>query len=111
MTLTWSSSDTTSCIATAMPASTTWAGTLPATSGMQSSGALTANTTFSISCTGNDGTAGTASVSVKVTAVQSGKHGGGSFSGSDILALMLALAWQMSRQQREQWIRFLPKRR
>jgi hypothetical protein len=111
VTLTWSSSDTTSCIATAMPASTTWAGTLPATSGMQSSGALTANTTFSISCTGNDGTAGTASVSVKVTAVQSGKHGGGSFSGSDILALMLALAWQMSRQQREQWIRFLPKRR
>jgi trimeric autotransporter adhesin len=58
--LTWSSANATSCVA-----SGAWAGA-KALSGSQSTGALTANTTYSITCTGTGGSA-TQSITVSVT--------------------------------------------
>jgi hypothetical protein len=49
-TLTWSSTNASSCAASAG-----WSGTQP-TSGMQSTGSLTATTAYSLTCTGNGGT-------------------------------------------------------
>src|SRR3989344_4180243 len=60
-TLTWSSTNVTSCTA-----SGAWSGT-KSTSGSQSTGNLTANSTFTLSCTGTGGTTNQ-SVSVNVTA-------------------------------------------
>ena len=60
-TLTWSSTNATSCTA-----SGAWSGT-KSTSGSQSTGNLTANSTFTLSCTGTGGTTNQ-SVTVNVTA-------------------------------------------
>ena len=59
-TLTWSSTGATSCTATGG-----WNATL-GPSGNQSTGALTANTTFSLTCSGPTGTSSVASVTVNV---------------------------------------------
>jgi hypothetical protein len=59
-TLTWSSTNTTSCTA-----SGAWSGT-KGTSGSQSTGALTSNSTYSLTCTGGGGT-GNQSATVTVT--------------------------------------------
>ena len=59
-TLTWSSANMTSCTA-----SGAWSGAM-ATSGNQSTGALTSNITYSLSCTGSNGTA-SASLTVTVS--------------------------------------------
>jgi hypothetical protein len=60
-TLTWSSNNATSC-----NASGGWTGTL-GTSGSQSTGPLTANSTFSLTCTGAGGTSSAANVAVAVS--------------------------------------------
>ena len=68
-TLSWSSSNATSCTASGGPASPSqggWSGT-KSTSGSQSTGNLTANSTFTLSCTGTGGTTNQ-SVIVNVTA-------------------------------------------
>jgi hypothetical protein len=62
-TLTWNSTGATSCTA-----SGGWSGS-KATSGTASTGAITANTTYTLSCTGSSGTT-QASVTVTVSAVQ-----------------------------------------
>jgi len=62
-TLTWSSTDATLCTA-----SGGWSGAL-ATSGSQSTGALTATTSYSLTCTSADGTRNVATVTVGVTQV------------------------------------------
>jgi hypothetical protein len=59
-TISWSSTDTTSCVATGG-----WTGSKPI-SGSQSTGALTQNTTFVLVCSGSEGEART-SVTVTVT--------------------------------------------
>ena len=59
-TLSWSSTDATSCTA-----SGSWSGT-KATSGTQSTGALAVPSSYSMTCTGTSGTSGAASVLVKV---------------------------------------------
>jgi hypothetical protein len=59
-TLTWSSTNATSCMATGG-----WSGTLSG-SGSQSTGSVTANTAYSLSCTGRGGTSSAASVNVTV---------------------------------------------
>ncbi len=59
-TLSWNSTNATSCTA-----SGGWSGTL-ATTGSQSTGALSSNTTYSISCSGSGGTSNTASATVNV---------------------------------------------
>jgi hypothetical protein len=61
-----------------------------ATSGSQSSGALTAATTFSLSCVG-DGVTTTASTSVSISSTSGGHGGGGGFTFSTLLALLGAL--------------------
>ncbi len=66
-TLTWSSTNATSCTA-----SGAWSGAEPS-SGTQSTGALTATSTFSLTCTGASGSA-TASAQVTVTACGSGSN-------------------------------------
>ena len=99
VTLTWSSSGTSSCSASANPTSSVWAGALPATSGSESSGALTATTSFSLSCTGTDGTSGTASASVTVNPATSHSSGGGGMSRDMLFVLMLALILQLSRRR------------
>jgi hypothetical protein len=60
--LTWSSTNATACTATGG-----WTGTL-ATSGTQSTGALTATTTYSLTCAGPGGTSPAATATVTVTA-------------------------------------------
>ncbi|MGO9513686.1 MAG: hypothetical protein ACLP2F_08600 [Steroidobacteraceae bacterium] len=61
--LTWSSSNTTSCTA-----SGGWSG-VKSLSGSQSTGALTATTTYSLTCTGADGTNAVVSVTIDVLPV------------------------------------------
>ena len=60
-TITWSSTNATSCTA-----SGGWSGT-KATSGSQSTGPLTATTTYSLSCTGTGGTSSVAAATVTIT--------------------------------------------
>jgi hypothetical protein len=88
VTLTWTSTGASSC-----NASVGWTGGL-ATSGSKASGALTATTSFTITCDGAGGTA-TTSVSVNVNPAQkSGGGGGGSLSVEELLCLVLALVWR-----------------
>jgi hypothetical protein len=61
--LTWSSAHATACLA-----SGNWSGTLAA-SGSQSTGALTANSSFSLTCSGPGGTSPAATASVTVNAL------------------------------------------
>jgi len=92
-TLTWSSTNATSCTA-----SGGWNGTL-ATSGSQSTGALTESGSFTLTCTGGGGT-GTATVSVAVgAAAASGKGGGGALTPEALLALAAVLV-RISRRRR-----------
>ncbi len=67
-TLTWSSTDATACAASATPANGAWSGALPS-SGSQSTGALTVDTTFSLTCSGAGGTSAAATTTVAVTPV------------------------------------------
>jgi len=60
-TLTWSSTNATSCTAAASPSNAAWSGA-KATSGSQASSALTADTTFSLTCTGPGGSGSAAAV-------------------------------------------------
>lgn len=90
--LTWNAQNATSCTASASPSNSAWSGSETASSsgGPITSSALTADTTFTLSCTGAGGTAsGTAAVSVTPAASSSGGHGGG---GSIDPELLLALA-------------------
>ncbi len=82
VTLTWSSTNATSCTATGG-----WSGAL-ATSGSQTSPAITTATTFTLGCTGGGGTT-TQSVLVGVTA-PTAKGGGGSADGLTLVLLMLS---------------------
>jgi hypothetical protein len=85
-TLTWSSTDATSCAA-----SGGWSGPLPATSGTRVSGVLSAATTFTLECTGDGGTA-TVSAAVAVNPVAaSAKSGGGGALGGDTITALLGL--------------------
>jgi hypothetical protein len=59
-TLTWSSTNATSCTA-----SSGWSGT-KATSGVQNTGALSASTAYSLTCTGNGGTSNASTVTVTI---------------------------------------------
>jgi hypothetical protein len=61
-TLTWSSTDATACAATGG-----WSGALPV-SGSRSTGALTVNTSYSLTCTGPGGTSATVAATVTVPA-------------------------------------------
>jgi hypothetical protein len=89
--LSWSSTGATSCTA-----SGGWSGAL-AISGTQQSSALTAATTFSISCSGSGG-ASNASVNVTILPVVS-KGGGGATDAVTLLALtfvVLLFLWRRS---------------
>jgi hypothetical protein len=93
VTLTWSSTDATSCTA-----SDGWSGTLAA-SGTQDSAALTATTTFTLACTGDGGT-GSASAQVRVTQppASGGSGGGGELDSVTVLVLALAAVWSLRRR-------------
>jgi hypothetical protein len=86
LTLTWSSTDATSCVA-----SGGWSGSR-ATSGSESVGPLTVDTTFTLSCTGAGGSHD-ASVSVTITPERR-SGGGGAIDWATLLFLvgLLALA-------------------
>ena len=90
VTLTWSTQNTSSCTASSSPAGA-WSGSVAA-SGMATSAALTAATTFTLTCVGTDGTSPTQTVTVNVASSSSGggSHGGGSI-GTDVLAVLLGL--------------------
>jgi hypothetical protein len=93
-TLTWSSMNTSSCTA-----SGAWSGAL-ATSGSQMSGALTASSTFTITCTGAGGSAAQ-SVQVAVTAAATpSSGGGGAINLLTLLALAASLALVYRRRRR-----------
>jgi hypothetical protein len=91
--LTWNAQNATSCTASASPSNSAWSGseTASASGGPVTSSALTADTTFTLSCTGAGGTtSGTATVTVTAASSSSGGgHGGG---GSMDPELLLALA-------------------
>ncbi|HKE45955.1 MAG TPA: hypothetical protein VKB41_15590, partial [Steroidobacteraceae bacterium] len=82
-TLTWSSTDATTCTA-----SGDWSGT-KATSGTETSAALTAGSTFKLSCQGPGGST-EQQASVTISAQSSGGGGG---AADATLLLTLALAW------------------
>jgi hypothetical protein len=84
LTLTWSSTDTTSCAA-----SGGWTGSR-ATSGSETVGPLNANTTFTLACTGGGGN-DDASVSVTITPEQR-TGGGGAVDWATLAALGLLAA-------------------
>jgi hypothetical protein len=92
VTLTWSSTDASSCSATGG-----WSGTLAA-SGSQKTSALTANSTFFLTCTGDGGTSNAVSVQVNIMQPQGSSGGGGDIPIMDILALALASLWQTRRR-------------
>jgi hypothetical protein len=97
-TLTWSSTNATSCTA-----SGAWNGTLAA-SGTQSTGALSENSSFTVTCTGGGGT-GSATVQVAVTAAAatgSGKSGGGALTPDMLLLLAGTLVWASRRRVMQQ---------
>jgi hypothetical protein len=82
-----------------------------ATSGSQKTSALTANSTFFLTCTGDGGTSGAASVQVNITQPQGSSGGGGGIAMLDILALALAALWQARRRlNRAQMASTLPTR-
>jgi hypothetical protein len=89
--LTWSSENATSCAAAGG-----WSGAKP-TSGTATSAALTANTTFKLTCTGPGGNA---SQSVTVTISSSGGGGGGTMSVELLLLLSGVLLLRSVRLQR-----------
>ncbi len=93
--LTWSSTGATSC-----SASGGWNGT-EATSGSQQSAALTATTTFALSCTGVGGTAN-ASAQVTVSS-SSGGGGGGALNVPAALVLLMFTAWSLRRRMIGGW--------
>jgi hypothetical protein len=93
--LTWSATNATSCTA-----SGGWNGTL-ATSGSQSTGALTQNGSFTITCTGAGGS-GTQTVQVAVTAAAAaggGHSGGGAMTPETLLVGAAVLMWQLRRRR------------
>jgi hypothetical protein len=100
--LVWSSSNTTGCTASASPSVAGWTGTL-STSGTQSTGALSATTTFSISCIGQSGTTANATAVIAVTAAPAPpapkSGGGGAFSPVILLLLALAMILQLVRRR------------
>lgn len=99
VTVTWSSTNATSCSASAGPASGGWSGTL-ASSGSLAVADLTQTTTFEISCSGNGGSA-TASTQVALLASPSSSGGGGgAWTGSALLPLALC-ALGMVRRRRQ----------
>lgn len=84
-TLQWTATDATTCTA-----SNGWSGT-KTTTGSQPTGALTANTTYDLSCTGPGGT-GNASVAVTVSP-PSPKRGGGGAMGLPLLGMLCLLVF------------------
>lgn len=95
VTLTWSSTGATSCTA-----SGGWTGTLPSVSGSQQSSAISAATTYTVTCTGQGGSA-TASTQVTVnTSSSSSSHGGGAMDLETLELLVMLLLWQLWRQRR-----------
>lgn len=98
--LTWDAENATSCTASASPSNSAWSGseTASAQGGPVTSSALTADTTFTLSCTGAGGTAsGTATVNVTAATSSGGGHGGG---GSMDPELLLALAAMLALRSR-----------
>lgn len=99
--LTWSATNATSCTASASPTNSAWSGSEAASTngGPVTSSALTADTTFTLSCTGAGGTtSATATVNVTTSSGSSGGgHGGG---GSMDPELLLALAAMLALRTR-----------
>lgn len=85
ITLTWSSTNATSC-----SASGSWSGAKP-TSGSDSSGPLTSPVTFTLTCSGSTAPAAVQSVTVNVTAAQTEGRSKGAIDPLMLLALGLAL--------------------
>ena len=90
--LQWSSTDATVCTA-----SGGWSGSR-SLSGIETSPILTADSTFTLNCTGPGGSV-SRSVSVTVTASGSGSSGGGMLSGPWTLGLGLLALWQQCRRR------------
>jgi hypothetical protein len=84
VTLTWSSTNATSCSLSGGGFSST----SESTSGSVTSSAITSSTTFSMTCTGAGGTSSPQTVTVTVIP---SLHGGGGAIGADALALLLGL--------------------
>ena len=92
----WTSQNATTCTA-----SGGWTGTQP-TSGTVTSAALTANTTFTLSCSGTGGST-SKSATVTVSAPSSGGGGGGTISPAllaTLLGLLVLRGWRVTRPSR-----------
>jgi hypothetical protein len=90
-TLTWTTTDASSCVA-----SGGWSGAL-ATSGSQMTGALTATTTFTLTCAGPGGSAAE-STQIAVTSAKSASGGGGTISPVTLMVLLLTMAFRERRR-------------
>jgi hypothetical protein len=92
--LTWSAQNATSCTASASPSNSAWAGseTASTSGGPVTSSAVTADTTFTLSCTGAGGTtSATATVNVTAATSSGGSHGGGGSMDPELLLALAAL--------------------
>lgn len=100
VTLTWTAQNAASCTASASPSNSAWSGSESPTGGPVTTSAITADTTFSLSCMGAGGT-GSASATVNVSAASSGgkSGGGGALDLGTLVALaaIFALRWRVSR--------------
>ena len=99
--LTWNAQNATSCTASASPSNSAWSGseTASASGGPVTSSALTADTTFTLSCTGAGGTAsGTATVNVTAATSSGGGHGGGGSMDAELLLALAAIVALRSRR-------------
>jgi hypothetical protein len=88
--LSYTVTNVTSCTASSNP-SGAWSGTVTA-SGQFTTPDLTATTVFTLTCTGEDGSTQTGTVTVNVTPASTsstGNKNGGGAIGTDLLALLL----------------------
>ncbi len=91
--LTWSSTNATSCLASGQ-----WTGS-KAVQGSENVGPINTQSTFTLACTGPGGTA-SKSVAVELRSNSGGNGGGGEFDARTLMLLLLLVAW--SRQTRRQ---------
>jgi|GEM_PF-1523753 len=97
-TLTWSSQNATSCSATSSPAAA-W-GVTKATSGTETSAAITGSTTFTLRCVGAGGRSAEQSVTVNLETGNGSGGGGGSLGWAMVLCLGLYHAMRQGSRRR-----------
>jgi len=92
VTLTWTSQNATGCTASASPSNSAWSGSESASGGPVTTSAISADTTFTLNCTGPGGTGSdTATVNVAAASSAGGGHGGGGAIDPELLIVLAVI--------------------